>query len=257
MVDGLYDPVDGLIRLGLSLILLGIVIAISYAKRLGIEWEVGIAAGRAILQLMVVVLILTVVFESGDPGLVTLVLSVMVVIAAYTSGTRAGGGIEHPVRITLPSIAVGTSVTLAMLILIGVLPLEPEFLIPVGSMNIGGSMIICSLILNRISREVESGREQIETSLSLGATAREAIEPFTRLSVKGSLIPSIDRLRTLGIIVLPGTMAGMIIAGINPIWAAQYQLVILFLLLASEIITAVIATYLAERQLFTEAGQLR
>ncbi|HII75531.1 MAG TPA: iron export ABC transporter permease subunit FetB, partial [Methanolinea sp.] len=249
------DPVDGLVRLGLSLILLGIVIAISYAKRLGIGWEVGFAAGRAILQLMVVVLILTVVFESGDPGLVALVLSAMVVIAAYTSGTRAGGGIEHPLRITLPSIAIGTLVILAVLILIGVLPLEPEFLIPVGSMNIGGSMIICSLVLNRIRREVETGREQIETSLSLGATSREAVEPFTRLSVKGSLIPSIDRLRTLDIIV--GTMAGMIIAGINPVWAAQYQLVILFLLMASEIITAVIATYLAERQLFTEAGQLR
>lgn len=244
MIETVYDPIDGLVKLGLALILLVIAIAISWAKNLKLEKEIGIAAFRAIVQLMIVVLIIAAVFRSESLILMVLVLFGMTVFAAFTSAKRAKE-ISDPLRVTFPSIAMGSAISLLVLLLLGVLPLQPEFLIPVGSMTIGGCMVVCSLVIDRLMGEISNSRALIETSLCLGATDQEALEPLSRKSMKASLIPSIDRLETLGTVILPGTMAGMIIAGVDPIWAAEYQLIIMFLLLASGMITAVLAMYLA------------
>lgn len=247
MIEGLYDPVDGLVKMGLALLLVIMVIILSYTRGIHIEREVGIATARAVIQLMAVVLIIAAVFQSGNPLLTILILIVMVVIAAHTSSKRASR-IKNPLKVTLVSIGAGSAVSLAMLIGLGVIPLNAEFLIPIGSMTIGGSMIICSLAIDRFVGEIESHAPQIQTALCLGATDEEAMFPYTSESVRASLIPSIDRLKTLGIVVLPGAMAGMIIGGVNPIWAAEYQLVIMFLLLSSGMLTALIAIHLAQKR---------
>ncbi len=117
-------------------------------------------------------------------------------------------------------------------------------------------MVICSLALNRLAGAISSNRDRIETSLCLGASSEEALEPYTRLSVAASLIPSIDTVRTLGIIIIPGTMTGMIIGGTDPLWAAEYQLIRYFMLISAGIITSILATHLAEKHLLTDAHQL-
>lgn len=255
MIEATYDPVEGLIKLVLALILLAIVIALSYIKKLRLSWELGIAAVRGFLQLMVVAFIITAVFQSESLLLVILILSVMLIIAAFTSAKRANG-IPNPIAVTLPSISIGASSTFLIMVITDVLPSKPEFLIPIGSMTIGGSMVACSLVLNRLVGEVSSNADRIEASLCLGASSLEAMEPYTRQSVKTSLIPSIDSLKTLGVIVIPGAMAGMIIGGVNPLWAAEYQLIISFMFLAANILTTILATHLAHKYLFTEAHQL-
>lgn len=244
MTDPLYDPVVGLVNLGLALLLIGLVLILSWYKQLGLSREIGVATLRAVVQLLLVVLIVVAVFESENLFLIVLVLAAMMGIAAIISAKRAAG-ILHPLRITFPAISGSSSAVLLVLILLGVMPVTPEFLIPIGSMTVGASMIACSLALNRFTGEIASNRAKIEAALSLGATPEEAVAPFTRESVKASLIPSIDRLKALGVVVLPGAMSGMIVAGIDPLWAAEYQLVIMFLLFSAEAFTSVIATGLA------------
>ena len=255
MIEAIYDPIEGLVKLGLALILLVFVIALTYIKKLQLSWELGIAAFRAIVQLMIVALIITAVFQAESLLLVTLILSGMLVIAAFTSAKRANR-IPNPVAVTLPSISVGPSLILLIMVITGVLPTEPEFLVAFGGLTIGGSMVICSLALDRLARVISSNADRIETSLCLGASSREAVEPYTRLSVKTSLIPSIDTVKTLGIIVIPGTMTGMIIGGVNPLWAAEYQLIRYFMLITAGIITSILATHLAQKHLLTQAHQL-
>jgi len=244
----IYDPFEGLVKMLLSLILVVFVIFLSFKFRLQLEREIAAATFRSVVQLMAVVMVIAAVFQSGNLLLVLLVLAVMVVIAAETSAKRVEG-INKPFIVTFSAIAAGSGIALLFLVLLGVIPIEPEFLIPVGSMTIGGCMIICSLAMNRFSAEIKAHYNEIETALCLGATQEEAIRPFLGESVKAALIPSIDRLKTLGIVVLPGTMAGMIISGVDPIWAAEYQLVIMFLLLGSGCITALIATTLTQKYL--------
>jgi len=246
VIETVYDPVDGLVKLGLASLLMVVLILLSRVRNLGIARELGVAVVRAVVQLMIVVLLIAAVFQSQNLLFVLLILAGMQGIAAATSAKRVSE-VKDPLRITLPSIAAGTFVILVVMILLGVMPLQAEFLIPVGSMVTGAAMVTCSLSLDRFMREMATNRLRVETALSLGATWSEAVEPYTRQGIRASLIPSIDRLKTLGIVVLPGAMAGMIIGGVNPVWAAEYQLIIFFMIVGAELISAFVATLLAQQ----------
>lgn len=56
---------------------------------------------------------------------------------------------------------------------------------------------------------------------------------------------------------LPGMMSGLIFAGVNPIYAIKYQIMITFMLLGATSLGAVIAGYLAYRNYFNERMQLK
>jgi putative ABC transport system permease protein len=255
VVGNLYDPVTGLIRLGLGLILLIIVFALSRWKKLDIERDLGIAALRGFCQLMLLSIIIMAIFDLNDLFLVLLVLAIMATAGGYTSARRAKG-IPKMFSITFISILVGSSVALSILILIGLIPLQPEFLIPLGGMAIGNSMIGCSLIINRLKSEFKNNRNKVETALALGATSDQAGEPYFRASVKASLIPTIDNLKTLGIIFIPGAMTGMLIAGADVIWAAEYQIMVFLMIMSSKSIAIIILSILIKNRLFTEEHQL-
>jgi putative ABC transport system permease protein len=255
VVGSLYDPVTGMIRLGLGLILLIIVFALSRWKKLDIERDLGIAAIRGFCQLMLLSIIITAIFDLNDLFLVLLVLVIMATAGGYTSARRAKG-IPKMFSITLTSILIGSSTALAILILIGLIPLQPEFLIPLGGMAIGNSMIGCSLTINRLKSEFKNNRNKVETALALGATSEQAGEPYFRASVKAALIPTIDNLKTLGIIFIPGAMTGMLIAGADVIWAAEYQIAVFLMIMSSKSIAIIILSILIKNRLFTEEHQL-
>jgi putative ABC transport system permease protein len=71
------------------------------------------------------------------------------------------------------------------------------------------------------------------------------------------MIPLIDQTKTTGLVTLPGTMVGMLIAGARPVDAVRLQLILLWLLLGSVALSALITTTLGYRGFFTPAQQLR
>jgi putative ABC transport system permease protein len=81
---------------------------------------------------------------------------------------------------------------------------------PMGSVLIANAMNTNSLVLNRFRSEVESHAGLIETGLALGADSKQTVAPYVQVSVQASLIPAIDSLRSLGIVWIPGLMAGML-----------------------------------------------
>ena len=153
-------------------------------------------------------------------------------------------------------VAVASLVTLGVMAGLRILPTRPEFLIPIAGMVVGNSMNTTSLALNRLLSEVRGHRPRIEARMLLGADAETALRPHVRSSVKSSLIPTVDSLKTLGIVFIPGGMTGMLIGGVDPIWAAQYQLVIFFMIFSSCTLSTTVATAIASRQLIGEGTAL-
>src|SRR5207302_7984772 len=98
---------------------------------------------------------------------------------------------------------------------------------------------------------------QIEATLALGATSSQAMRPIIRRSLRSGMIPLIDSTKTTGLIFFPGTMVGMLLAGAAPIDAVRLQLVLLYVLLGSVSLAALVAVLLAYRNFFTPAHQLR
>jgi putative ABC transport system permease protein len=70
------------------------------------------------------------------------------------------------------------------------------------------------------------------------------------------MIPRIDTLRALGIVWIPGLMAGMVLAGSDPVYAAIYQFVVVGMIFAASGLTSLISTQLIRGRAFTRAEQL-
>ena len=249
-----FAPLGGMWILLMSLMLLLISIFMSRMRSLGLEKDMALAAIRGGIQVMAMGFVLFAVFQLEDLLLgvsVLIFIAVMVSVASYTASKRAKA-LPSPPTATFWAITTGAAVTLGVLVGLQVLPLRPEFIIPIAGMVVGNSMNATSLALNRLLAEVRSNRDRIEARMLLGADAQTAMQPHVRSSVRASMIPTIDSLKTLGIVFIPGGMTGMVIGGINPIWAAQYQLVIYFMIFCGSIIATVISTIQAGKQLMTD-----
>ena len=144
-----------------------------------------------------------------------------------------------------------------VVVALGIFEPEARFLVPVGGMVVGNAMTAAAVALNRLGDEVYASLGQIEATLALGATATQAMLPIIRRSLRSGMIPLIDSTKTTGLIFFPGTMVGMLLAGAEPIDAVRLQLVLLYILLGSVAIAALLSITLAYRNFFTPAHQLR
>jgi hypothetical protein len=98
------------------------------------------------------------------------------------------------------------------------------------------------LALNRFRSDVLAHVGEIEAALALGADPRQSVADYVQASFEASLIPAIDSLRSLGIVWIPGLMAGMLLSGSRPIYAAIYQFVVLAMIFAASGLTSLVST---------------
>ena len=239
-----------------TLALVALAAAVSFWRRAELEGDLGVAVLRSVLQLTAVGYVINAIFDSDSLWLVALLLAAMVAFGSATARRRARAvpGALVPIVLALSSAAV---TTLGLILLLNIFPAEPRYLVPVGGMVIGNSMTSAAVALNRLADEVQSRAGLIEATLALGATARQAAAGLVTRSLRSGMIPLIDSTKTTGIVFFPGTMVGMLIAGADPVDAVRLQLILLWSLLGSVALAALIAVSLGYRGFFTPAHQLR
>lgn len=251
-----YNPVEGLYILLATSSLLVLVIILSFYKKLGIGKEFTYAILKGGGQLVLIALFLTFLFQTDLwVFLIWILLITMILVGGHTSAKRATH-MPYAFQITTPSILAGASTALFVLALSQAMPLQPQYIIPLAGMAFGNSMSICSLALDRLVREIKLNKTGIESMLSLGIPSKNAIEEFNRLSIRAALIPTIDRLKTLGVIFIPGAMAGLLIAGTDPLVAAEYQIIVYLMIVGGGIISSMTVALLSRKKVFTEYEQL-
>ena len=251
-MEGLQTVGSGLLTLGL----VAVAVALSLYQRLDLEKDIGVAVVRSFVQLAAIGYVIDYVFGLESLGAVVLLLAGMVVFAAWTSARRAKG-VPRSFYAAAGAIGVAAVATLGILLLLQIVPPTARYLIPLGGMVIGNSMNTASLTLTRLSDDVAEQRPKVEAALALGATSRQAVSPILRTALQHALIPLIDATKTTGIIFLPGAMVGMIIAGADPLEAVRLQIVVLYMLLGSVSIAAILVGLLSYRSFFTARHQLR
>jgi len=226
------------------------------ASRAGIrlQKESVVALVRGISQIIIVGLLLTFVLGSAQ-WLSAFVLVGMMLAGAVIAAqrTRRIPGILH---VTMRSILLGAGLVIGIMVGLGVIDRAPATLIPVGSILIANAMNTTALALDRFRAEVEAHTGQIEAGLALGAAPTVVVAPYVQAAVQASLIPSINNLRSLGIVWIPGVMAGMVLAGSDPIAAAIYQFVVVAMLFATAGTTALLCTAFVRPRAFSQAEQL-
>lgn len=239
-----------------SLALVAVAIAVTARARLGLGRELVVAAIRAAVQLVAVGAVLLVVFRRGGLAGAFGWVGLMVVVAGQVAGRRGRGLPRARVAATL-GVAVGSSATLGALLAFGVIPSQPRVVVPVGGMIVSGAMQASGLVLLRLRDAAEHARPAIEARLCLGLPAREAFAPHVRGVLRTAMLPTIDATKVVGLISLPGAMTGLILAGVDPLTAIRYQVVVMYMLLAAWALGSLTTTRAAERALFDDAHRLR
>ncbi|KIL38804.1 membrane protein [Gordoniibacillus kamchatkensis] len=233
-----------------------VTMALSRWQKLGLEKDIAISAVRAAVQLLAIGYVLLFVFRTEHPLLIILIIAIMITVASWNAGQRGKGlkGIHW--RIAL-SIAITEIAMMALMIGLHIIQPTPQYIIPISGMTVGNAMIVAGLFLNQMKRELDASRGDIEALLALGATARQAIQPSLKRAVKSSMIPTIDGMKTVGLVQLPGMMTGMIVAGANPVEAVRYQILIMFSLTSAAAITSILLSLLTYMLWFTKESSLR
>jgi putative ABC transport system permease protein len=240
-----------------SLILIVAAIAISWREGLGLERSIAWAATRAGVQLLAIGSALGLILADEAPiALSWAWVGAMVVIGGIVVARRtpevpglaviAGGAI---------AAALGTS--LAVVFGFGMFPLEARTLVPTAGMILGNAIGSTVLAARRTATEIDEHRAQVEVLLSLGRTGAEAVRPHLRDALRTANTPQIEQTKIVGLIALPGTMTGLLLAGVDPLDAVLVQLAVMFLILGSVAITSVIVGRGVARRSITPDQRLR
>lgn len=223
------------IDIGLAALLLGVNAALSIVYKLGVAKRLAVSAIRMVVQLSLVGLVLHALFETVSPWLTLLVAAVMIAFAGREAMAR-----QDRRFVGLWGYGLGTG---SMLAAAGVVTLfalatqfhadpwyDPRYAIPILGMILGNTMTGVSLGLDRLMSEAAAGRSAIEARLALGHSFRDAIQVPRRSAMRAGLIPTVNGMAAAGLVSLPGMMTGQILAGVEPIEAVKYQLLIMFLI---------------------------
>lgn len=243
--------------LALSLLLVVVAIVLSLWKRLGLERSLAWAAARAAVQLIAIGLLLEVLLRPHVSILwAWLWVVVMIVIASVTVRMRAP---EVPGLLQLALLAFGCSavLTLGVLFGLGVFDVNVRTLIPLAGLMVGNSLASAVLVGRRLVEELRDKRDEVEARLALGQPARDAAKPYVRAALRTALIPQIETTKAVGLVVLPGSMTGLILAGVKPLDAVLVQAAVMYLVLGSVATTTTVIALGVQRQLFTPDHRLR
>ena len=231
-----------------------LVMLLARNREMHLERETIVALTRGIVQIIAVGSIF--IFLLRSPAWTGILLLFPMIVAAAAISAQRAKGIPGTFRVSLYAIAAGSGTVIALMTLAGVLDTTITSLVPLGSMLIYNAMNANSLTLNRFRSEVESHFGLIETALALGAASKQAVAPYVQVSFRTSLIPAVDSLKSLGIVWIPGLMAGMLLAGSDPVYAAIYQFVTISMILSASGLTVLISTLLIRNHAFSPAEQL-
>lgn len=247
-------------QVGLAVLMVVVVAAISVRQALGLERDLLVASVRTIVQLYLVGLVLASVFAAGEWYWVALVLAAMTAVATHAAVARLKKPIPGGYEIAATAIGVSSALTLGwtLAVVIRVRPwYEPQYVIPIAGMILGNAMTSAALAGDRLQSDLRARTDEIEARLALGFSAREAVQPMVRAAVRASMIPTVSGMMTVGLVQLPGMMTGQILAGSSPLVAIEYQIVVMFMLAAATSLASLLFVRLAVGRYLTPAHQLR
>lgn len=245
-----------LLGLALSLVLVAVAVALSAWQRLGLEPRIVWASSRAIVQLLLVGSALTIVLDPDAPLIWSWLWIVAMTLFAADVVRRRVPEANGVFPLALAAYGASAVVTLGTLFGLGIFPLEPRTLVPLGGMMVGNSMNATVLAARRIIEETTAQADEIEVRLALGLPSRDAARPYLAAALRTALIPQIETTKAVGLVFLPGAMTGLILAGVRPVDAVLVQAVVMFLVLGAAATTTTVIGLGLLRRLFTADHRL-
>ncbi|MBV7390384.1 MULTISPECIES: ABC transporter permease [Enterococcus] len=233
-----------------------IAVFISMREKLDLSKDILFSITRAIIQLVIVGFVLKYIFQV-DNTILTSLMSLFIVLNASWNAHRRNPNQHKKFFHSLLAIFVSTYVTLGVLLLAGAINFIPSQIVPITGMIASNSMIAIGLCYRNMQAKFQDQRQQILEKLALGATIKQSSQDILRHSIKTAMQPTIDSAKTVGLVSLPGMMSGLIFAGVDPVHAIKYQIMVTFMLLSTTSLGSIIAGYTAYTHYYNHNHQLR
>lgn len=239
--------------LGQAMVVSGLALAVAalgHVRKLELGRETALALVRGLLQMLAIGLVLVWLLKGAAWWSVP-ALAAMCAAAARMAQGRAKS-VPRSYWLCLRAIGTGSAVVIATMALTRVIAYKAMALVPLGSMIIANSMNTCSQVLERYASDLKLNSGRVEAALALGASSGEAALPYAKNATNAALIPSLNSLRSLGIVWIPGFAAGMLLSGSDPVYTAIYQFMVIAMIYAASGVTALVAASGYERVAFEE-----
>ncbi|SFF54069.1 putative ABC transport system permease protein [Halobacillus alkaliphilus] len=230
-------------------------LTLSYFYQLGLGKNVLWSAFRGTVQLFAIGYILTYLFDLPASVGIPLMVGIMIIIATFHARQK-GKELPYVLPVIFVSLLFVEGSVLTMWLVFDMVQFRPSEVIPMSGMVIGNSMVAMGLALERMKSEFRDNNGRLLAALSLGAEPKQASHLIVQRTLHAALIPNVDRLKTIGLVQLPGMMTGLILGGVEPVMAIKYQLVISLSIFSSVSISAMFVTLAMYRYFFNKNKQL-
>lgn len=235
---------------------------LSVVLRLQLHRQVLWAAGRMVVQLVAVGYLLRWIFGLHHPVATLVIVLAMAAIAAREIAARPEQRFRDGSGLILAAsgVAIATVATVGLALITAIRPhpwYDPRYAVSLVGIILGSVLNSGSLALDSMVGGVARQRAGIEAQLALGATFQQATSPLLREAIRRGLMPIINQMSAAGVITLPGIMTGQILAGMDPVEAVKYQILLMFLLAGASGLTTFIIGYGALRRLTDDRQRLR
>jgi putative ABC transport system permease protein len=256
-------PTLNLFSLLAALGLMAIAISLSVWQKLGLEKNILVATLRASLQLLVLGYVLEAVFLLRDPIVIGVAIAVLLLTTTLLTRNRISQKLPRLLGMVGGSFAISLAFTLAYAYLFifrseseFALATNPQYWIPLVGIVLSSVMNGAAIAGEKFVSALNAGQAEIETHLSLGATPMQATAQYRRAAIRAGLLPMLNAMTILGMVSLPSLMGGQLLAGVNPVQAALYQIVLVCLMAIASLIAITVLLRGILQQSFNRAAQL-
>lgn len=219
----------------LSVAFIPVIIALGflYLWSLNVK-EASYALSRMLVQLLLIGYVLSYIFYSDNAWLISSILLAMVCISCWIALRTLPKHRLVLFKYGFIAILSGGGFTL-FVISKGAMSItpwyQPQVIIPLAGMIFATAMNSISLCVERIFSEI----------------GNKTPYPIARKqALNAATIPVVNSLFAVGLVSLPGMMTGQILSGVSPLIAARYQIIVMCMIFASAILSAVIFLLLSE-----------
>jgi putative ABC transport system permease protein len=235
---------------------------LSLRFRLNLHRQILVASVRLVVQLVAIGYVLKFIFALNNPAVTLLLILVMVLIAARETAARSERRFKGQTGLAIgaASVASATLITALFALITALRPhpwYDPRYAVPLAGILLGNILNAASLSLDGLLSDMANQRPAVEARLTLGATYWEAATPMVRDAIRRGLVPIVNQMSAAGVVTLPGIMTGQILAGLDPMEAVKYQILLMFLLAGGSGLAAAATAYLAAWRLTDERQRLR
>ena len=225
-----------LIDLAIAFIPVGVALFFLYLWSLNAK-QASYAISRMLIQLLLIGYALSYIFFSDNAWLITAILCAMVGISCWIALRTLASYRLLLFKHGFIAIFCGGGFTL-FFITQGALSINPwyqaQVIIPLGGMIFATAMNSISLCAERLYAEMSN---------------KIPYQQARKNALNAATIPVINTLFAVGLVSIPGMMTGQILSGVSPLIAARYQIIVMCMIFASAIISAVIFLILSEKTL--------